>query len=110
MLISTLKSKISYAKLTQTELYYEGSITIDEDIMEKANLRENELVHIVNLNNAARMETYVIRGARGSRIIGLNGPAARNGVIGDYLHILSYAQVDPEKETVEPVIVDLKQT
>ncbi len=108
MLISMLKSKISYAVVTQKDLYYVGSITIDEDIMERANLRENELVHIVNLNNGERLETYVIKGGRGSNVIGLNGPAARRAELGDEIFILSYAFVDPEKEPVEPTLVNLK--
>lgn len=110
MLISMLKSKISYAVVTQKDLYYVGSITIDEDVMERANLRENELVHIVNLNNGERLETYVIKGERGSNIIGLNGPAARRAELGDEIFILSYAFLDPEKElVVEPTLVDLKR-
>lgn len=109
MLISMLKSKISYAVVTQKDLYYVGSITIDEDIMDRANLRENELVHIVNLNNGERLETYVIKGERGTKVIGLNGPAARRAELGDEIFILSYAMVDPEKESVEPTLVDLKE-
>lgn len=108
MLISMLKSKISYAVVTQKDLYYVGSITIDEDIMERAHLRENELVHIVNLNNGERLETYVIKGPRGTNIIGLNGPAARRAELGDEIFILSYGLVDPEKESLQPVLVDLR--
>ena len=108
MLISMLKSKISYAVVSQKDLYYVGSITIDEALMEQAKLRENELVHIVNLNNGERLETYVIKGARGSGVIGLNGPAARRAELGDEIFILSYAVVDPDEEAVTPVIVDLK--
>jgi aspartate 1-decarboxylase len=108
MLITTLKSKISYAKIQDKNLFYQGSITIDENIMEQANLCENEQVHIVNLNNGERLVTYVIKGARGSGIFALNGPAARKGEIGDALFILSYAQIDPAKETLQPVLVDLK--
>lgn len=108
MLISMLKSKISYAVVTQKDLYYVGSITIDEDVMDRAGLRENELVHIVNLNNGERLETYVIKGERGSNIIGINGPAARRAELGDEIFILSYALVDPEKENIEPRLIDLK--
>ena len=72
MLITVMKSKISYAKITQTDLYYVGSITIDEDIMDAAELIENERVQVVNLNNGERLETYVIKGDRGSKTIGLN--------------------------------------
>ncbi len=108
MFISVLKSKIAYAKITQKELFYVGSISIDEDIMDAANLMENERVHIVNLNNGERLETYVIKGERGSGLIGLNGPAARKGELGDDLFILSYADIDPVKEKLKPIVVDLK--
>lgn len=110
MLISTLKSKISYASITGKYLYYIGSITIDEDIMDEAKLRENEKVCIVNLNNGERLETYVIPGPRGSKTFALNGPAARKGEVGDEIFILSYAMIDPEGENLEPVLVDLKNT
>lgn len=108
MLITVLKSKVAYATITQTDLYYVGSITIDQDIMDRANIRPNEQVHVVNLNNGSRLETYAIPGPRGSRIFGLNGPAARLGSVGDQIFILTYAQIDAHKETLEPVIVDLK--
>ena len=107
MLISVMKSKIAYATLTQKDLFYVGSITIDEDIMKQANLRENEKVHVVNLNNGERLETYVIKGKAGSKIFGLNGPAARKGEIGDKLFIIAYAHIDAN-ETLEPIIVDLE--
>jgi aspartate 1-decarboxylase len=108
MQISVLKSKIAYATLTHKDLFYVGSITIDEDIMDAAQIRENERVHVVNLNNGERLETYVIKGKRGSRIFALNGPAARKGEIGDDIFIISYANIDPAIETLEPVVVDLK--
>ncbi len=108
MLITVLHSKISYATITQTELFYEGSITIDEDILDKANIRPFEQVHVVNLNNGQRLVTYVISGERGSKVFCLNGPAARMSAVGDLVHILSYAQIDPQKETINPTIVDLK--
>ncbi len=107
MLITMMKSKIAYATITQTDLFYVGSITIDEDIMEQAGIRENEQVQVVNLNNGERLETYVIKGKRGSRVFGLNGPAARKGAVGDQLFIISYAQIDPEKESLTPIVVDL---
>jgi len=109
MLIKTLKSKISYAEVTQKELYYVGSITIDITLMEQAHLVENECVQIVNLNNGERFETYVIKGARGSKVIGINGPAARKAELGDQLFILSYAMIDPSKEHLDPFLVDLKK-
>ena len=107
MQITVLKSKISYATITHTELYYVGSITIDEDIMDAANIRENERVQVVNLNNGERLETYVIKGKRGSNIIGLNGPAARKGMVGDSIFILTYAIINNE-EQLDPILVDLK--
>ncbi|RAH16560.1 MAG: aspartate 1-decarboxylase [Methanobacteriota archaeon] len=108
MLITKLKSKIAYAKVTQTELFYVGSITIDENIMKSAVLTENEKVLVVNLNNGSRIETYVIKGEAGSGIFALNGPAARHAQVGDELFILSWAQIDPSKQDIEPVVVDLK--
>lgn len=108
MLISVLKSKIAYATVTQKELFYVGSITIDEDIMDQAGIIENEKVQIVNLNNGERFETYVITGERGTKIFGINGPAARKAEVGDQVFILSYAQVDPAMEKLEPLLVDLK--
>ena len=107
MQIVVLKSKISYATITQTELYYVGSITIDEDIMDAANIRENERVQVVNINNGERFETYVIKGVRGSKIFALNGPAARKGVVGDDVFILSYAIID-EKDALTPTLIDVR--
>ena len=107
MRITVLKSKISYATITQKDLYYVGSITIDENLMDEARIRENELVHIVNLNNGERFETYVIKGPRGSKIFGLNGPAARKAEIGDKIFILSYGQIE-ESEHFVPILVDLE--
>ena len=107
MQITVLKSKIAYATVTQKELFYVGSITIDEDIIKQANLRENEKVQVVNLNNGERLETYVIKGKAGSKIFSLNGAAARKAEVGDKLFIISYAIID-EKETLTPVIVDLE--
>jgi len=108
MLITVLKSKISYATVTQKELFYVGSITLDEGVMERANIRENEKIQIVNLNNGERLETYAIKGERGSGIVGLNGPAARKAEVGDVIFIISYAQIDPEKESLTPILLDLR--
>lgn len=108
MLIHTLKSKISYATITHKDLYYVGSITIDEEIMQQANIQENEKVYIVNLNNGERLETYVIKGKAGSKIFALNGPAARKGELGDEIFILSYAMIDPAVESLTPTLVDLQ--
>lgn len=108
MLITVLKSKISYATITDKSLFYQGSITIDEEIMDQAKLVENEQVQVVNLNNGARLVTYVIKGERNSGKFCLNGPAARAGEIGDPIFILSYAMIDPDKEKAEPVLINLK--
>jgi aspartate 1-decarboxylase len=90
MMRAMLKSKISYATITDLQLYYKGSITIDEEIMEKADLLEGEKVEVLNLNNGERLETYVIKGKRKSGVMCLNGPSARLGYRGDTVFILSY--------------------
>lgn len=97
MQLSMLKSKIHRAVITQAELDYVGSVTIDEDLMEAAGICEYEHVHIVNVNNGSRIETYVIAGERGSGIICLNGAAARSGQKGDTVIIMSYAAMSPEE-------------
>ena len=97
MFIEVVKSKIHRVKITQAELHYVGSITIDEDIMDAANIIENEKVQIVNINNGERLETYVIKGVRGSGQVCLNGPAARKAQVGDIIIIISYASMDIEE-------------
>ena len=97
MQIQILKSKIHRAVITEANLHYVGSLTLDEDLMEAANIIENEKVQVVNVNNGERLETYVITGKRGSGICCLNGPAARKGVPGDVIVIISYAVMDFEK-------------
>ncbi|WP_028521011.1 aspartate 1-decarboxylase [Ruminococcus flavefaciens] len=97
MEISMLKSKIHRALITQAELNYVGSVTIDEDLMDAAGLFEYEHVHIVNVNSGSRIETYVIAGERGSGVICLNGAAARAGQKGDPVIIMSYAAMTPEE-------------
>jgi aspartate 1-decarboxylase len=97
MIIEVLKSKIHRATVTEANLHYVGSITIDEDLMDAANLIEGEKVQIVNIDNGERLETYVIKGVRGSGSIGLNGAAARRVQVGDKLIIISYAQMDFEE-------------
>jgi len=97
MLLKILKSKIHRATITEAELSYVGSITIDESLMEAANLQEYEMVQVVNNNNGERFETYVIRGERGSGVVCLNGAAARRGVVGDLVIIMAYAQMTPEE-------------
>lgn len=106
MFITVLKSKLHRVKVTQAELNYVGSITIDEDLMDAANLRENEQVHIVNNNNGERLITYVIKGERGTGIICLNGAAARKAQVGDIVIIIAYAMVsDEEARTHKPTVV-----
>lgn len=103
-----LKSKIHNAVVTKTELTYVGSITIDSQLMKKSNIIENERVQVVNLNNGARFETYVIKGEKGKGTIGLNGPASRLGAIGDVIHILSYATIsEAELKNYKPMIIVL---
>ncbi|MFT6815254.1 MAG: aspartate 1-decarboxylase [Sphingobacteriales bacterium] len=97
MQIQVFKSKIHRVKITQAELNYVGSITIDEELMEAANIIENEKVQIVNINNGERLETYVIKGEKGSGVVCLNGPAARKAQVGDVVIIISYATMDFEE-------------
>lgn len=96
MQIQILKSKIHRVKVTQAELHYVGSITIDEVLMEAANILEHEKVQIVNINNGERFETYVIKGLRNSGTICLNGPAARKVQVGDVVIVISYALMNIE--------------
>jgi aspartate 1-decarboxylase len=106
MFIEICKSKIHRVTVTGADLQYVGSITIDEDLMDAANLIENEKVQIVNINNGERFETYVIRGKRKSGDIILNGPAARKVVVGDVVIIVSYATMEfEEAKTFEPCII-----
>ena len=106
MMIEILKSKLHRATITQANLNYIGSISIDEDLMDAANLIEFEKVQVVNINNGERLETYVIKGERGSGTICLNGPAARKVVVGDVVIIISYASMDfEEAKTFKPWLV-----
>ena len=106
MLLHMLKGKIHRATVTQAELNYVGSITVDEALMEAAGIREYEKVAIVDVNNGARFETYVIKGERGSGCICLNGAAARRVVVGDTIIIVSYALMDfEEAKTFQPSVV-----
>jgi aspartate 1-decarboxylase len=97
MTIQVLKSKIHRVKITQAELHYVGSITLDQDLMDAANLIEGEKVHILNINNGERLETYVITGERGSGQVCINGPAARKMQVGDIVIVISYASMDFEE-------------
>ena len=106
MTIELLKSKIHRVKITQAELHYVGSITIDENLMEAAHIIENEKVQIVNINNGERLETYVIKGTRGSGEVCLNGPAARKAQVGDIVIIIAYCHMTPEEAKVhQPTVV-----
>lgn len=106
MQIEVLKSKIHRARITQAELHYVGSITIDQDLLDAAGMIPNEKVQVVNVNNGERLETYIIKGERGSGTICLNGPAARLCQVGDVVIIVSYAIMDFEAaKTHEPTII-----
>ncbi len=106
MLIDVMKSKIHRVVVTQAELHYIGSITIDEDLMDAVGIIENEKVHIVNINNGERLETYVIKGKRGSGVICINGPAARKAQRGDVVIIIAYGMMEQdEARSFSPKIV-----
>lgn len=110
MQIQILKSKVHRAVITEANLNYVGSLTLDEDLMDAANLIENEKITVVNANNGERLETYLIKGARGSGVVCLNGPAARKGAEGDIVIIISYAQMDfEEAKSFKPTIVFPKE-
>ncbi len=96
MFLDILKSKIHRATVTEADLNYIGSITIDENLMDASGIVENEKVHVVNINNGERLETYVIKGERDSGMICMNGPAARKTQKGDIIIILSYIMLSPE--------------
>jgi len=106
MMLTILKSKIHRVRVTEANLNYVGSITIDEDLMDAASLLENEKVQIVNINNGERLETYVIKGPRGSGIICLNGPAARKALVDDLVIVIAYAHMTPEEaKAYKPFLV-----
>jgi aspartate 1-decarboxylase len=106
MQIDILKSKVHRATITEANLNYVGSLTLDENLMDAANMIENEKIQIVNVNNGERIETYLITGKRGSGVCCLNGPAARKGAVGDIVVIISYARMDFElARSFKPSIV-----
>jgi aspartate 1-decarboxylase len=106
MRIEVVKSKIHKVTITEANLQYVGSVTIDQDLMDAANLIENEKVQIVNINNGERLETYVIRGERGSGSICLNGPAARKAAVGDVVIIISYGSLEfEEAKSFKPSLI-----
>jgi aspartate 1-decarboxylase len=106
MIIEVVKSKIHQVIVTEANLHYVGSITIDETLMNAAHLIENEKVHVLNLNNGERLETYVIKGEKDSGVVCLNGPAARKVYVGDAVVVISYAFMDfEEAKTFKPWII-----
>lgn len=106
MTIEVLKSKIHRVRVTEADLNYIGSITIDEALMEAANMIENEKVQVLNVNNGERLETYIIKGKRNSGVICLNGPAARKVSVGDVVIVVSYARMEfEEAKRFQPWII-----
>lgn len=106
MIVEVLKSKLHNVQVTEANLNYIGSITIDEELMDAANLIAGERVYIVNNNNGERFDTYIIKGERGSRCICLNGAAARKVQVGDTVIIMAYAQMDfEEAKNFRPSVV-----
>ena len=110
MQIQILKSKVHRAVITEANLKYVGSLTLDEDLMDAANMIEHEKIQVVNVNNGERIETYLIKGKRGSGVVCLNGPAARKGAEGDVVIVISYASMDFEEAKIfKPVVVFPKE-
>jgi aspartate 1-decarboxylase len=110
MQIDILKSKVHRAVITEANLHYMGSLTLDADLMDAANLLEHEKIHVVNVNNGERLETYLIKGGRGTGVCCLNGPAARKGAEGDVIIIIAYASMDfEEAKNFSPKIVFPKE-
>lgn len=106
MQLTMLKSKIHMATLTGTELYYTGSICIDQNLLDAAGILDGEQVHVVNVNNGERLVTYAISGKRGTGIVELNGPAARLGMTGDKVIVIAYAQMnEAEAKANKPIVV-----
>lgn len=110
MFRTILKSKIHRAHITEANLYYEGSIAIDEELMRAADILEGEKVEVLNLNNGQRLETYVIKGKGGSGVICLNGPSARGACVGDEVIIVSYILVDEKQDkTIKSKIINVDE-
>lgn len=110
MQIQILKSKVHRATITEANLNYVGSLTLDEDLMDAAQMVEYEKIQVVNVNNGERIETYLIKGERGSGVCCLNGPAARKGAPGDIVIIISYGLIEREEARIwEPVVVFPKE-
>ena len=110
MNIAVLKSKVHRAVITEANLHYVGSLTLDEDLMDAAHMIEHEKVQVVNVNNGERLDTYLIKGKRGSGVCCLNGPAARKGMAGDVVVIISYASMPlDEAKVFKPWVVFPKE-
>ncbi len=110
-MVTLCKSKIHRATVTEANLHYEGSLTVDEDLMDAAGMLPYEKVSVVNINNGQRFETYLIKGERGSGVICMNGAAARLGQVGDLVIIITYAQFESDKlePTYEPTCVHVNE-
>ncbi len=110
MMRTVLKSKIHRVKVTEANLQYEGSITVDANLLEAADILPNEKVEVLNLNNGMRIETYAIEGTKGSGVVCMNGPAARAACVGDEVIILTYAIVeDKEARSINPKIIKVDE-
>lgn len=110
MQIEVLKSKVHRVVITEANLNYVGSLTLDEDLMDAANMIEHEKIQVVNVNNGERIETYLIKGKRGSGVVCLNGPAARKGAEGDIVIVISYATMDfEEAKKFNPTVIFPKE-
>jgi len=109
MLRTILKSKIHRARVTEANLYYEGSITIDELLMKAADIIEGEKVEVFNLNNGHRLETYAINGEPASGVVCLNGPASRGACVGDEVIIVSYVFADDKEAKIKPKVVKVDE-
>ncbi len=108
--IEILKSKVHRLTITEANLHYVGSLTLDEDLMDAANMIEHEKIQVVNVNTGSRIETYLIKGKRGSGVCCLNGPAARQGAVGDVVIIISYARMDfEEAKNFKPWVIFPKE-
>jgi aspartate 1-decarboxylase len=103
------KSKIQNARITQANLKYEGSLTVDENLLKAADIQPGEKVQIVNLDNGNRFETYIIKGDSGSGVIGLNGPAVFQGELGQTVHVISYFYKTEDENLKDPVVVNLDE-
>lgn len=110
MILTLCKSKIHRVRVTEAELYYEGSLTVDTDLLNASGILPYEKVQVVNVNNGERFETYIIPGQAGSGIICLNGPAARLGTVGDEIIVIAYAEFEePEAKKYQPTVVLVDQ-